>query len=500
MGRRVILHIGAPKTGTTAIIDFLRNNEKQLKKGGFVFPQSRRVRFYGSPDDIVFAGDEWLKLKAALDRDTHDVVACDESLLFRLYNRPERVRQIREFLGDCEFRIVLYLRRQDLFYESLYRETIRGVACPTLRFGLDEMIREAGENYFDYIRIVEFFEQEFGRDSVLVRPFWKERFVEGDLFPDFCAPIGLAWDETFRVPGRGTNLGADARLTDLLLGCNRELPGGRGVTRELKELLEELGRAYFPVQENRLLTAVDRAALLERFAEGNAVLAQRNGGTFFPPLEEDSQPAEMEREDLHRLITLLNQGWLHGMGAVPLWIINSKKAGSVRLKMLQAAPGRRILLGLQLTLHRLAAILFWIFSGCRCRGHVIDAIALRHVVKHLRMLRGRGTPVDMGRDAARDRKPNGYEYELNRIYSRTGRHSRRTGCHGSFRRRDASRRGLCPARRGGSGLRCRAAARLLRGQWGERVHGQPFFHRPGQDERGADRGLHRPRPDHCDGQ
>lgn len=392
MGRRkLILHIGAPKTGTTAIIDFLRKNTRPLGEAGFVFPQGRRVRFYGPPSDIGFATQEWRKVREALDRESHAVLVCDESLLFRLYHHPDRTREVKDFLGASEIEVVLYLRRQDLFYESLYREVVRGATCSTLPFDFDAMVREAGDNHYDYFKVVEFFEQEFGQGNVLVRPFWKERFVEGDLFRDFCATVNIDWNPGFWTPGKKTNLGADARLTGLLLRCNELKPGGPEQTRQLKEILEELGRTHFQEQENGLFSPDERAAFLARFEEGNRALAERfgGGGALFPSADlADAEVRRMTTEDLESLLILMNRAWLEGIGGLSAAVYNRKRMEALRIKRNSVSMPRSALIGLQLA-GRSFLQLVYSLTGSAGAG-ATDADILQQVSRHLRLLREQG--------------------------------------------------------------------------------------------------------------
>lgn len=271
MRKRLVMHIGMPKTGTTAIIDFLRRNAESLHAAGFVFPQQRRVRFLRDEGDGADTlTSEWEAVRQALDKGDRTVLVSDESLYHQLLNRPGRVRAVREHLGDPEIWVLLYLRRQDTLLESLYREIIRGVAGPVLDPDYGQVCRLMGGDFLDYAAAVRFFQAEFGDGKVTVRVFERRAMEQGCLFHDYCAAVGVPWSEAFRLPGGQTNKAADARLTGIFLDINAAHAPHSGEARQLKEVLEELGRAFFRTQENRLLSVQERRNLLARFAESNA--------------------------------------------------------------------------------------------------------------------------------------------------------------------------------------------------------------------------------------
>jgi len=390
--KRLIMHIGMPKTGSTAIIDFLRRNAKRLHAAGFVFPQQRRVRFLHDEGEGADAfTSEWDVVRQALDKGDRTVLVSDENLYHQLLNRPDRVRAVRAHLGDPEIRVLLYLRRQDTLLESLYREIIRGVAGPVLDPDYGQVCRLMGGDFLDYDAALRFFQAEFGDDKVAVRVFERRTMEQGCLFHDYCAAAGVPWSEAFRLPSGQINKAVDARLIGIFLEINATHAPHSGEARQFKEVLEELGQTFFRTQENRLLSVQARRSLLARFAESNAALARRldREAPLFSPDDPamDVEPRCLNEKDLRLLLLGLNRAWVRGVGAVPFWVYNIQKLRYVRLRLASVSGGRRMLLRVQIVFHGLLRLSLALLPRKRDE---VEACALHYLTKQLRLLRQTG--------------------------------------------------------------------------------------------------------------
>ena len=147
MTKTLVLHIGTHKTGTTALQGALSSNPEALSAHGYVYP-SVPVKWSNAAKN---RNAHWInvaaleKVQPRLARETEKIEPCrqacaqclashDETMVLsdeRLwYNGSkegywERVRQICHEIGAQELRVVVYLRRQDLFVESLWAQFVK---------------------------------------------------------------------------------------------------------------------------------------------------------------------------------------------------------------------------------------------------------------------------------------------------------------------------------------------------------------------------------------
>ncbi|MCM2255993.1 MAG: hypothetical protein NDJ94_10015 [Vicinamibacteria bacterium] len=225
--RKLILHIGMGKTGTTSIQGFLKRNAVALQSAGF--------RTFG-PGELPSCPQVELMDTARLQRalgeirershGAHGVVWSLEGLgTTHFAADPARLEAIRGQLPASQVTIVVYLRRQDAFAASAYlqwnvvHKSYRGpVQSFDQRFPAvygeapGSPLEETNLNYHAVIRP---WAEAFGVANLRVRPLETGQLVGGDLLLDFVEASGLprlAYD--FDVPR--WNATFNQELSDLL--------------------------------------------------------------------------------------------------------------------------------------------------------------------------------------------------------------------------------------------------------------------------------------------
>ncbi|EGY4808381.1 hypothetical protein JIO44_001857, partial [Campylobacter coli] len=82
-------------------------------------------------------------------------------------------------------------------------------------------------SHFNYIcnykQIIQWWQQIFGKENLIVRLFDKSEFYQGDLLKDFVHSIGLKWDNEFVIPPK-QNESLDLIGVELLKRINQYLP------------------------------------------------------------------------------------------------------------------------------------------------------------------------------------------------------------------------------------------------------------------------------------
>lgn len=247
MKRNVILHLGAEKTGSTSLQNFMHLNSDQLNDKGFHYceslgrPNNRRLCLYAMDRDRdtqlhkVFGLHDPMKAEHFADMHgrlfneemdslpghIHTVILSNEHCRSNLIHEREvdRIRRLTESLGG-DVRILVYLRRQvDMavsHYSSFlktanYRPTILPEVSPEIR-------------YFNYRIMLELWEKVFSREWITVRLYAEEGSPGGkDQVADFLSFCGLSEDPGF-TPVPPMNQSLDPVAQELLRRINTEFP------------------------------------------------------------------------------------------------------------------------------------------------------------------------------------------------------------------------------------------------------------------------------------
>ncbi|MDF2378118.1 MAG: hypothetical protein P1U81_17905 [Verrucomicrobiales bacterium] len=225
--KRLILHVGTEKTGTTSIQNLLAVNRKRLREEGFLFPQSLgpvnhtllaaaclddgvldnikahnlaqnrcdeetfRQRLRASFEDELTSGEPW-----------HTLIVSTELLHSRL-TQPSEMECLWDFFRAFveEINVVLFLRRQDEQALSRYSSVLRAGHS-----GFDDVFEDLGahfylrrppernvndfEQYYDYRKLIERFLPVVPPENILVRSYHDYQCGDG-VVKEFLNLAGL---------------------------------------------------------------------------------------------------------------------------------------------------------------------------------------------------------------------------------------------------------------------------------------------------------------------
>jgi hypothetical protein len=268
--KTVYLHIGAHKTGTTAIQSMLRAESRRLKWLGFYYDR----RFYRlgkvlarrSPlpaqelDTLRQEVNAWLRV-----RHEPNVIGSSEALfgdLFASYANIQAVaKDVRTILADHDVRIVACIRRQDDFVQSVYHQYIKRGG--TLRF--DAFLHTHDVRAYRWNELLGKYADVFGRDGVSV-------FCYEDLFQSPTAIL----ERLFRplaasgFRGRAHSAVRNPSLSDkgieIAIRCNDLLD--RQEQLALRRFLQQKF-SQRPKEKHTLFTEEQRRELLAFYAPSN---------------------------------------------------------------------------------------------------------------------------------------------------------------------------------------------------------------------------------------
>jgi hypothetical protein len=230
MTPKIVLHVGLHKSGTSYIQEFLARNRQKLEELGIFYPplsNSNHTAFVAwSRKDLNIGKQkqtEWLELNV---RRGEPIVLSSEEFSTDL-NSPARAEHYSEILKNFDVKIVYYLRRQDHLFESVYSEVSKS------RFTGDIHDAKFSPFIFDFYRRLKPSLEVFGSNSIIIRPYNKNQWSNGELAEDFLFhALGIRFGE-WLMPER-QNASISRRKTIFLAGLNLERLTKRKIYEAIK--------------------------------------------------------------------------------------------------------------------------------------------------------------------------------------------------------------------------------------------------------------------------
>jgi hypothetical protein len=204
MKPKLYLHIGTHKTGTTTIQRFLKEKAESLKSKGIVWipnlKNTRTLKTCTSVDSqLINECKKELKLTIARYGQNN---ACDSYLMsyeglsgspYLGYTNSNLIaKQLAEITNDFDVKIIVYLRKQDDFVESMYTQLIH--IGESLTF--NEFLESLPVNAFNWQTLLANYSEYFGEENIIVKRYGKSflpeknSLIEGFL-ECFDADIGV---------------------------------------------------------------------------------------------------------------------------------------------------------------------------------------------------------------------------------------------------------------------------------------------------------------------
>jgi hypothetical protein len=311
------LHIGYHKTGTSAVQAFMASNAQLLATRGILYPNVGRA---GNSHALLAISLK--KTNISLDAERLYAELAEESARSNagkvvissenfMENIPPETVAAQVAKTGLAARVVVYLRRQDLWLQSLYNEVVRD---PSRRYtGSIGNMREVRQGIADYFKVISHWAESFGQENLIVRVLEQEQLPKG-LYWDFVNAIGADYHHDYWTPDDSVNL--NVGFSDVLILALRRL-NQIAMTRDMYirmiAAFAEMARhpAYVKEGEYELLSSVEANSILNKFSAGNEQIAnqylKRPSGILFysaPPPHEKRRAqlsADIERDIFARL-------------------------------------------------------------------------------------------------------------------------------------------------------------------------------------------------------
>ncbi|QDY70409.1 glycosyltransferase [Qingshengfaniella alkalisoli] len=198
---RIILHLGATKTGSTALQHLMEDNRPALLRQGIWYPevglfwqQSRPHKQAGHADFARAAVRDEADLHnyietglALLGKQIHTIVLSSEAFFLNPHSE-----KLARYFSDYPCEMVVYLRRQDNWANSQYAEFVAGGAVGRVNAPFEDWLQEPKtRDWLDYDDLLSRWETVLDRDRIHVRRYGKSEDKDWDILTDFADTVNL---------------------------------------------------------------------------------------------------------------------------------------------------------------------------------------------------------------------------------------------------------------------------------------------------------------------
>ncbi len=272
--RKLYLHVGVHRTATTSIQRFLRANFVALVSKGYLYPFGvtrhnalvSKIR-YGtlSAEDMA---QDLLRRMDAKGPHVQAAVLSDEDI-----SAIVDVSVFAPLMRHFDVKVVVSLRRQDLWLESWYLQNVKWQWDASLaHISFAEFLERRDEFFWiDYASRLAQYEAVFGPGSVVAGVFEEAEMPDGPI-DAFLAMIGIT-DQT----GFGDKLHHNSSLSPLASEFMRQMPLDEmvGPDRKLVEqAFLDMDAGLVTNGSKLLMPLAQRQAVMAEFADSNAAVAR----------------------------------------------------------------------------------------------------------------------------------------------------------------------------------------------------------------------------------
>ncbi|GAA2016447.1 hypothetical protein [Brevibacterium samyangense] len=202
MKKRLFIHLGTGKTGTTAIQRFLTENDDWLATNHRIqYATTERHNFNHHnlcTNYLRGESDNNSRVIHGL-RDLLEEITTSDYETFVISSEyfpgvtPEEIAHVyaQELLDTIELNTIVYFRRQDDFAESWHAQIVKA-GSPGWKGGIQNTVdRLTRDGIFDYYALAEEWARHIGKNHVFVKPYERTQFVNGDIIADFLSILGV---------------------------------------------------------------------------------------------------------------------------------------------------------------------------------------------------------------------------------------------------------------------------------------------------------------------
>lgn len=322
---RLIVHVGANKTGSSAVQRFLALNITALRAEGIIVPDNEFRVAEKVPGYHVWGFAELLKNPPEGRRRLEEAVTGIEeahtgasAILLSAENlaaNPAAPSLFEGLVERYDVRVVMYIRRQDEYILSSWQQWYSKIQADFWAWVVS-VVGELG----DWRAYLQNWETVVPRERITVRLYERPKLEGGDVIADFHGLLGVSrpFDE-FAYPQNTVNPSFSDAITELVSG--NDLIFENVHDNDFYRFVEKMtGDRYVRDPRVSPITLRQRQAILSKYKAQNDWVRRNyfphaTGDLFTPPKEGDYHHVsreEMDREKLEFLTTLVYRMYKHG--------------------------------------------------------------------------------------------------------------------------------------------------------------------------------------------
>jgi len=325
MPKKLIVHIGAGKTGSSAVQRFLSMNSLALRAEGIIIPDNE----FRIADKIqgyhVFGFVELLKnplegrkqLEDAIDAMNVAYPRATAILLSaeNLAANPAAPSLFENLAKRYDTKVIIYIRRQDEFILSSWQQWHSKISTDFWAWVISVVGRLG--NWRAYL---ENWETVIPRDKITVRVFERSKLEDGDVIADLYSMLGISQPlSALAYPERIVNPSFSDAIVDLVKG--NDLIFRNPHDNDFYNFVVKMtGDKYMKTSRQSSITFLQRRSILRRYKQQNdwvkkAYFPHIEGQLFSPPKEHDYDfvsPDDIGQQKLEFLVSMLYQMYKRG--------------------------------------------------------------------------------------------------------------------------------------------------------------------------------------------
>lgn len=332
----VYLHIGTPKTGTSAIQMFCEENRAILEKNGICYPKFP-VQFKGIgihrnayflSNKVYQSGKRNNDKEREIRQKCYDVlqkkvksfetvIISDEHIWNEKELNSENFAKLKEIIANmgAKLKVIVYLRRQDLVVQSYWAQQVKEGEKSEFKTYIDEK----KYTYFelDYEKRIAEIAKSVGKENIIVRVYEKQQYKgkQQNIISDFLHIFGQGLKKEYiqkelihNVSLSGIYLELKRYMNQYPAYCTKQNFFVKVLT---KLQAQEEGVTYF--NTGIYFGKQDQIDFLAQFAKGNETIAREylkreDGVLFFDEIKNNEEKATSYSEK--ELLELCSRAFL----------------------------------------------------------------------------------------------------------------------------------------------------------------------------------------------
>ena len=315
MDNKLILHIGTPKTGTTALQLFLRSNEALLNEQGFSYPHLSDTLAGGEVvngfllDSCMYLNangqrvpdtnhEIWRSFWNAVKREIKqkNVIISWEGIALG-YHASGFFEAVKKEYGNIY--VVIYLRRQDQYIESFWNEQVK--VRNMRKSAFHEFVKK---HKLTYKKQLDEICSIIGKENLAVRIYERgQLYGEHRIISDFLYTIGLDIDYSKCNLPSNVNISLAGNMIEIKRRFNvafKSIESVRAIVGLEEKITNEITNRFVGYyweknvvkSDDGLFLGEERQNFLAQYADENAAIAREYLGREDGILFYDSRPIE----------------------------------------------------------------------------------------------------------------------------------------------------------------------------------------------------------------